>query len=205
MVGGAAPGGPVTLAEAADKVGHAPGQLSPTGVFALLFVALYIDWIRLGPDAIRDRIAFLLGVVAIRVGWDGSPIDQWTVGQLSDWIDAVKHTGNAYVGAAATADIIGILVSGLGVYCLGVLAPSRCSRWAGPWATAAFGGGGRAGKGGGGRLGSVLRLNPRLWLCALGLGMFADLSGGAIGSVLEFLITTTERVASPLPNWLFGV
>ena len=54
--------------------------MSPTATAILLVLALIIDYMSVGPNSLRDRLAFLMGVAAIREGFNGSPLDRWTVG-----------------------------------------------------------------------------------------------------------------------------
>jgi hypothetical protein len=78
-------------------------SLNPTGVAVLLLLALVIDYMSFGPNSIRDRLAFLMGLVAIRAGFNGSQLDAWTVDALSRAIDTLKGmTGGAYIAGAAT-------------------------------------------------------------------------------------------------------
>lgn len=180
--------------------------MSPTGIFALLLTALIVDWMSIGPDSIRDRVAFLLGLPAIRAGWDGSPVDRWTVDMASTWIDQIKTSGNATLAQAATAQILGVLVGLLAIYCIGVLLPVKASAKLGRFAMLTFrkggGGGGVAARGGGG---SGLRLNARLWLCAYLLGIMAELPGGLVGQLVEGAVNGLTSIVAPLPNTLFGV
>lgn len=182
--------------------------MSPTGIFALLLTALLIDWMSIGPDSIRDRIAFCLALPAIRAGWDGSPADQWTVQLISTWIDQAKNSGNPTLAQAATAQLLGVLVGGLAVYCVGVLLPVRLSSKLGRFATLTFrraGGAANPGAPGGPGRGSALRLNGRLWACAYLLGIMAELPAGLIGSLVLGGVNVLTAVATPLPNMLFGV
>lgn len=177
--------------------------MSPTGIFALLLLALLVDYSSFGPDSIRDRLAFLLGLAAIRSGWDGSPVDRYTVDFISGWIDQAKSTGNSSLAQASTAAIVGVLVALLALYCVGCLLPVKASAKLGGFALLAFTpGGGRAG--GAGRM-SKYRLNLRLWACAWLLGMMADLAGGAVGQTVNSLVDGLVTLVAPLPNFLFGV
>lgn len=182
--------------------------MSPTGIFALLLTALLIDYTSFGPDSIRDRLAFLLGLAAIRSGWDGSPVDRYTVDFVSGWIDQAKSTGNTGLAQASTAAIVGVLVALLALYCVGCLLPVKASAKLGGFALLAFTPGGgapaAASQGRPGRL-SKYRLNLRLWTCAWLLGMMADLAGGAVGDTVNSLVNGLVALVAPLPNFLFGV
>lgn len=181
--------------------------MSPTGVFAVLLTALMIDWMSIGRDSIRDRIAFLLALPAIRVGWDGSPLDQWTVQMLTVWIDEAKTTGNSTLAQASTSLILGVLVCALAAYCIGCLLPDRASTTLGDFARHSWSkaGGAAVAARAPGTKPSKYRLNTRLWICAILLGMLADLPAGAVGGLIRAFIDALERIVAPLPNLLFGV
>lgn len=183
-------------------------------------LALVIDGMSIGNEGIRDRIAFFLGLAAIREGWDGSPVDRYTVDLLSGWIDAAKASGNASlsqdaalnsVGAplaqTATAQILGVIVAFIAIYVAGVMMPVKLSAKAGNWAKLSFGkkgGGAGAGPPGAGGAGKF-RLNAKLWVCAYALGIMAELPGGLIGTIVLGAVTGIVSAVSPLPNVLFGV
>lgn len=179
--------------------------MSPTGIFALLLTALLVDWMSIGPDWVRDRLAFLLGLPAIRAGWNGSPADRWTVDMLSTWIDQIKASGNATVAQAATVQVLGVGVGLLAVYCVGVLLPVKASAKLGRFAMLTFRKGGAAGGGGAVGKASGLRLNGRLWLCAYLLGIMAELPKGLVGAIVLGSVNGLTALVAPLPNTLFGV
>lgn len=167
--------------------------MSPTGVAVLLLLALVVDWMSLGPNSFRDRIAFLLALPAIRQGFDGSPLDQWTVGALSTLIDGLKSaTGGAYIAGAVTSILLGAIVGILAIYTVGALLPTRLSTRLGSFATISF------------PQSALHKLNVRLWICAILLGLLADLPGGVVGNALRSIISAVTSVVSLLPNVLFG-
>lgn len=184
--------------------------MSPTGIFALLLTALLIDWMSIGPDSVRDRVAFCLALPAIRAGWDGSPVDKQTVAVLAGFVDQAKRTGNATLAQASTATLVGVLVGGLVLYCVGCLLPDRAAGRLGPWARLAFRGGrGPAATPGGPagpRVAAVgrYRLNGRLWACAWLLGLLAELPGGLIGQITLAAVDGLTSLVAPVPNILFG-
>lgn len=187
--------------------GSAPPVLSATGIFALMLCALLVDYASVGPEWLRDRLAFVMGLVAIRLGWDGGALDRYTVDTISAWIDEAKGTGNSDLAAARTEDVFKVLVGLLVIYCAGCLLPTKASAKCGRFALLAFtpasarpGGGGPGGPGG-----SRYRLNLRLWICAWLLGVLADLSGGLTGGALDQFISLSIRLLTPIPAWLFGV
>lgn len=167
--------------------------LSPTGVAILLLLALVIDYTSFGPDSIRDRIAFLMGLVAIQQGFNNSALDQWTVGAFTQLIDTAKSmAGGAYIAGAITQVVLSALVGILAIYTVGVLLPVKASAKLGKFATISFPASG------------LNRINGRLWLMAILLGMLADLPGGAVGGLLSGGIAALAEVFQPLPNFLFG-
>lgn len=168
--------------------------MSPTGVAVLLLLALVVDWMSVGPNSIRDRIAFLMGLAAIHEGFSGSPLAHWTVGALSTGIDTLKHmAGTAYIAGAATQAIVGAAVGILAIYTVGALLPTKASGKLGRFATIAFPQSG------------LHRLNYKLWLCAALLGMLADLPHGIIGQLLNQAIGGLTSITASIPYTLFGV
>src|SRR5687767_15803921 len=110
--------------------------MSPTGVAVLLLLALVVDYMSVGPNSLRDRLAFLLALPAVREGFNDSPLDRWTVGALSGAIDTLKGmTGGAYIAGAVTSVVVGALVGVLFIYTVGARSEERrvgkeCrSRW----------------------------------------------------------------------------
>lgn len=181
--------------------------MSPAGIFATLMMALLVDGLSIFPQAWRDRVAFFLGLAAIREGWDGSPVDRYTVDLLSGWIDTAKQSGNATIAQAATAQILGVLVAGVAVYAAGVLMPPSWSAKAGDLAKLSWskkGGGPGVGPPGAGG-GVKFKLTAKLWICAFLLGLMAELPGGLIGTLILGLVTGIVGAVAPIPNVLFGV
>lgn len=168
--------------------------MSPTGVAVLLLLALTVDYLSVGPNSIRDRLAFLMGLAAIREGFNGSPLDHWTVGALSNAIDALKHAANgAYIAGAVTSTVLGAGVGILAIYTVGALMPDKFSRRLGRFATIKF------------PTAAMHRINYKLWTCAVLLGMLADLPGGIVGSLLTSAVDGLVSVAASIPFTLFGV
>jgi hypothetical protein len=168
-------------------------SLGPTGVAVLLLLALVVDWMSFGPNSIRDRLAFLLGLVAIRAGFNGSPLDQWTVGALSGAIDTLKGmAGGAYIAGAATQIVLSALVGVMAIYTVGCLLPDKAQSKLGPFAKISF------------PSSSMHRINYKLWTMAVLLGLLGDLPGGIVGGILNGGIGVLTEVFQPLPNLLFG-
>lgn len=168
-------------------------SLNPTGVAVLLMLALVIDWTSFGPNSIRDRLAFLMGLVAIRAGFNNSPLDNWTVDALSDAIDTLKGmAGGAYIAGATTQIVLSALVGTLAIYTVGILLPDKASSKLGKFATLKFADS------------PMHRINSKLWLMAAILGLLGDLPGGIVGGIVNGGIAVLTEVFQPLPNFLFG-
>jgi hypothetical protein len=167
--------------------------MSPTSVAVLLLLALVVDYMSVGPNSIRDRLAFLLGLVAIRQGFDGSPLDRWTVGALSGAIDTLKNmAGGAYIAGAATQVVLSATVGILAIYTIGALMPDKLAVKFGRFAGIRF------------PDSAIHRINYKLWVMAILLGLLADLPGGAVGGLLNGSIAALTEIVQPLPNFLFG-
>lgn len=167
--------------------------MSPTGVAVLLLLALVVDYMSVGPNSIRDRLAFLLGLVAVREGFNGSPLDRWTVGALSNVIDTLKGmAGGAYIAGAITQVVLSAAVGILAIYTVGALMPDKLAGKLGRFATINF------------PDSAMHRINYKLWLFAVLLGLLADLPGGIVGGLLDGSISALTRIVSPVPNLLFG-
>lgn len=168
--------------------------MSPTGVAVLLLLALVVDYLSVGPNSIRDRIAFFLGLAAIRQGFNGSPLDNWTVGFLSSLINQLKGmTGTAYVAGAVTSALIGAGIGVLAIYTVGALMPNKATKYLGRFAAIKFPSSG------------LHRINYKLWLCAALLGMLGDLAGGTVGHLVTTAIDMDVSVCASIPFTLFGV
>jgi hypothetical protein len=179
-------------------------MMSPTATAVLILLALVVDYMSIGPNSIRDRLAFFLALPAIRVGFRNSPLTHWTVDMLAAWINTAKDTTKgAYIAQASANMIIGAGVGILAIYCVGVLLPVSASSRLGAFARLSF-----SSHGGGGLpngTGGISRLNARLWFCAATLGLLADLPGGLIGTILRSVIDALTSVVAAVPNLLFGV
>lgn len=168
--------------------------MSPTGVAVLLLLALVVDYMSVGPNSIRDRLAFLLGLPAIREGFNGSQLDVWTVGALTTAIDTLKQAaGNAYIAGAVTSVVLGAAVGVLAIYTVGALMPDKAARKLGRFATIKF------------PATPMYRINVKLWICAALLALLADLPSGLVGTVLRWAIDGLVGLAATVPFTLFGV
>lgn len=167
--------------------------MSPTGVAVLLLLALVVDYMSVGPNSIRDRLAFLMGLVAVREGFNGSPLDRWTVDALSSAIDTAKGmAGGAYIAGAVTQVVLSAAVGILAIWTVGALMPTKFSNKIGRFATITF------------PDSAMHRINYKLWVCAVLLGLLADLPGGVVGGLLSGAIAALTETLQPLPNFLFG-
>ncbi|SCF01934.1 hypothetical protein GA0070563_104146 [Micromonospora carbonacea] len=167
--------------------------MSPTAVAITLLIALVIDYMSLGPNALRDRAAFMLAVPAIREGFNDSPLDQWTVETLRDFIQSLlDQTGDARIAGASINLVIGALVGILWIYAIGCMLPTKLSKRLGRFATIQF------------RASGLYRLNLPLWAVAVLLGMMSDLPGGFIGDTTRALLDVTTAIVAPFPAFLFG-
>lgn len=169
-------------------------MMSPTGVAVLILLALVVDYLSIGPDSIRDRIAFLIALPAIREGFNGGPLDQWTVGALSQGIAILLHTtGGAYIAGATVSVVLSAAVGILAIYAVGALLPVKLNKRLGRFAQLTF------------PTSAIYRMNWKLWLCAALLGMMADLPQGIVGTILRAVIDGLTSYVAILPNLLFGV
>lgn len=167
--------------------------MTPTSVFIVLMLALVIDYMSVGPDSLRDRIAFLLALAGFRDGFNGSPLDRWTVGMLRDGIQwLLDQTNGAYIAGASINVVIGASVGVLAVYAVGCVLPDRFSGKLGRWAALSFP---KAG---------VYRINYKLWGVAFLLGILADLGRGMIGEATNTTVVALTYFVSPIPLALFG-
>ncbi len=156
-------------------------------------LALVIDYMSAGPDSLRDRAAFLLALAGFRDGFDGSPLDQWTVQQAHMLIGKLLDmTGGAYIAGASINTVTGAAMGCLAIYAIGCLVPDRFSGRMGRWAALRFP---RTG---------VAKINVKLWVLAFLLGILADLSRGAVGDFVNTAVEMLTLFVSPIPIVLFG-
>lgn len=167
--------------------------MTPTGVAILFLVAIAIDYISIGPNWLRDRLAFLMAIPAFREGFNGSPLDRWTVGQITGVIDVgLDQTKGAWIAAASSNAILGVLIGGLFVYALGCILPAKFSSRLGRVATINFPESG------------IWKINTKLWIVAALLGMMADLPAGQVGAVTIGCVDFLASFFAPMPAWLLG-
>lgn len=168
-------------------------SMSPTATAMVLLLALVIDYMSVGPNSIRDRIAFLLAVPAVREGFNGSPLDGWTVDTLRMLIQQLLDaTKGAYIAGASINLLVGAAVGILWIYTIGCLLPVKASRKLGRFATLTF------------PQSALYRLNGKLWIAAILLGMLADLPRGIVGELTLGSVNFLTGIVAPLPTMLFG-
>lgn len=185
--------------------------LSPAGVLAVLLLALIVDVMRVGPEWLKDRLAFFLALAAIREGFGGSILERWTVDALVGVIDGGFGIvgSDIYVTQAGASVVVQVLIGAVALYCVGVLLPVKATKWVGGFAKLSFAR--RGGKSGAKAAatdshGERYQLNTPLWTCAWILGLLADLPQGGVGGFVRGLIDiVTTAVAAPLASTLFGV
>jgi hypothetical protein len=167
--------------------------MSPTATLIVFMLALVIDWMSVGPNSIRDRIAFFLAVAAVREGFNDSPLDAYTVGLLGDTIARLlDSTGGARIAGANINFTVGAAIGVLWIYTLGCVLPVKASKKWGRFATLSF------------PQSPLHRLNIQMWIIAFALGMMADLPQGAIGMMTGLSVEVVTTVVGPLPAFLFG-
>lgn len=167
--------------------------MSPTAVAALIILAFVVDWMSVGPNSVRDRLAFLLALPALREGFNGSPIDTWTVAALNRLIgEGLKLTDGAYIAAASANVLVSAAVGCLWIYTVGCLLPVKASAKLGRFATLSF------------PSTPMMRINTKLWICALALGILSDLPSGLVGEATVWSILALTAAVAPLPALLFG-
>lgn len=178
--------------EVTPDAGH-QSLMSPTSVAVLLLMALVLDYLTVGPPWLRDRIAFVFALVSVREGFDGSPLDEWTVAQLSGGIQfLLDQTGGAYIAGAAARVVAGVAVGCLAIYVIGQMLPAKAVSRLGRFAALKF------------KPSPSNKLNIPLWTTAVLIGLMLDLPGGWIGDVLRWLYSMALHLVAPLPGNLFG-
>lgn len=173
----------------------APHIMPPTAVAVTLLLALVIDWSSFGPNSLRDRIAFCMACPAIREGFDGSPLDQWTVQKLHQLIQAMLDSpamaGSRMAGASVNL-LIGAIIGLTWLYAVLCMLPAKMSKKLGRAATLTF------------PASPMFRLNLPLWAVAVVLGLMSDLPGGAVGMACRASIDVLIAPITFVIAWMFG-
>lgn len=170
--------------------------MTPTGVAVLLLLGLAIDYISIGPNWLRDRIAFLMYIASVYEGFNGSQLDAWTLETLTGFIRGTLNTaGDAYIAStpAKTAGaLVGILVGAVWLYGVAMMLPAKASKRFGRFATVSFPPSG------------VWAINTKLLLTAIALGLLGDVPLGWVGYVTHSTNMTLAGFFAPLPDLLLG-
>lgn len=169
--------------------------MTPTGVAVLLLVALAVDYVSIGPNWLRDRLAFTAYIAAFYEGFNGSKLDSWTLeratGAIRWALDQPVFSG-AYIAGASASAIIGIFVGAAWIYGLGCMLPQKSSKKLGRFATLTFPPSG------------VWAINTRLLVIAVVLGLFGDVPVGWVGDLTSGTNATLAGLYAPLPGLLLG-
>jgi hypothetical protein len=167
--------------------------MTATGVYVMLLLGFVIDYWSIGPNSIRDRLAFLIYLACFREGFNGSEIDRALVELFGGVIDKTKDWArDAYIADADTRIVIGASVSVIAIYCVGCLLPDVWAQHMGRYAAMAF------------TVRSRSRINWRLLSCAIVIGLMVDLSKGMLGGLFNMLVQLDVELISELPDILFG-
>ncbi|MFY1658591.1 hypothetical protein [Micromonospora sp. WMMD1274] len=167
--------------------------MSPTAVAILLLLALIVDYMSIGPNSLRDRLAFVMAVPALKEGFDGSPADQKTVAAAGGAIQSLlDSTGGAYIAGASVNAILGVAIGLLWIYAIGCLLPIKSSKKLGRFATLSW------------PQSPLYRINWKMWTVAALLGMMSDLPNGLVGDLTRTLLEIVTSLVAPLPALLFG-
>lgn len=173
-------------------------NITPTSVAVLLILALALDAMSVGPDSVRDRIAFVMAYPVVRAAWDGSDFDTWTVGNLMRVIGAVQAEAGPTLAQASTTVILSALVFVLWMFAMGALIPDRYSARMGRFASYNF----RRARGGIGGGAVRYQLNGKLWTFAILLGLMTDIPQGIAGDLMRFSVDVMGNLVAGIPNLL---
>ena len=162
-------------------------------IMFLIAIALSIDYMSIGPDSLRDKIAFAIALPAIYGGWDGSTLDTKITDGIQQAIQSgLRSTGTTHSTAQMAQAGMRCLVFFVLVYAIGALMPEKWSKKCGRWAQINF------------KAGSSDRLNKKLWGCAIVLGLLGGQLGGLSGSVLKNFLSFMTGATVGLPAALIG-
>lgn len=167
--------------------------MSPTATAVLFIIAFVIDYFAIGPAWLQTRLVFMAVVTAVRVGFDDSPLDKWTVDKAAEVIQAaLDQAEGAYIAGASANFLVGCAVGILSIWTLGCMLPLKASKRFGRIATAQF------------KESGLRKMTWMVWALAVPLGLLADLPEGWIGTMTEFCLDCYSVVTSPLPSLVFG-
>jgi tetrahydromethanopterin S-methyltransferase subunit D len=167
--------------------------LTDVAIVMLLSIAFAIDFMSIGVDTIRDKVAFLLSLPAIHACWADSSLDAGLTQGMRQLIEAgFQTTGTKRDVAQLSAAGIKCMIFFTLVYVIGVLVPNKWAAKAGKWATYSF------------KMKQTSRINYKLWGCSFILGVFGGQLGGLSGSILTSALDTLTAVTAGVPNMLIG-
>lgn len=181
----------VLAAPAGDATPH---LMSPNALVSLLFLAFVIDYFCVLPAGLRNRLVFCAATAGFMEGFDGSPLDRWTVQKLTNLIQmGLDQADGSRFAAAGARDVLSLLVAGLFVYVVGCMWPTKLlPKKMGQFVTLNF------------RVSGMFRINPFNWVMAMLLGILADLPSGLIGLCLRFCLYIVDGWMALLPAIIFG-
>ncbi len=178
-----------------DQMGWAR-EMSPSGCAALFFLVLMIDYLAIGPAALRDRAVLFFGIAAWKTGFDGSQLDQWTLEKVTGALQwALNQDKLAYISGASAAFIVGVAISGLATWVIGAMVPNSWGRKLKLDRVASI----KLPKSG------LYKINWKVQGIAATMGMFSDLApGGLLGGWVNEGTKWTCEMAAPVIMILFG-
>jgi hypothetical protein len=170
--------------------------MTATAVFMAMLLALALDWSAFGADSWRDRMILVFGTPAVYCGWNDGPIDTWCVEKIRKGITwGLQHSGFLHFASVSVNAVIGMCSGLLFIYACFALMPKFLQRWVsrvkfvGRAASWQLPGGSPA-----------KRINVKLWLIAIALGLFGDLARGWVGGPVVPMI----QAGAHLTNWVLA-
>lgn len=184
-----------SLAAAAPAPTVVDHVMSPTAVAALLIFGFIIDYFAIGPAWLQVRLTFISAVTGFRQGFDGGPLDQWTVEKATGVVQiALDQAKGSYIAGAIPIYIVGIGVGVLSLYTLGLMLPTKMSRRLGRFVTAAW------------KETGLRKISWSVWGLALPLALLAELPQGWMGMITTFTVDDLYvMIGAPIPSLVFGV
>lgn len=190
----------MNLALAAANVPHPMHHyMQPWVAFTVLLVGGLLDYWAIGSDSYRDRAAFLCYTTSIYEGFNGGPVDVWTLDKLRQGLSYALSTPalkGSYIGGAALGLnwILHFLVIAAFVYAFVCILPKPIqarlakSKYGGAWLVRDFP-----------STTQGSRFNKKLIILAVFLGLFIDLPQGPAGDFFFWLFGLGDQ----LVNWAF--
>lgn len=167
--------------------------LSPTAVAALVVIAWIVDFFSVGPAWVQTRLVFATVVTFVRQGFDDSPLDKWTVDKAAELIQSLLNQAHgSYIAGAAADMIVGFIIFGLFIFCLGCMLPVKWAKKTGRFSTLQF------------KETGLRKMNWQIWGMAVPLGLLADLPNGFAGTMCDVFVNLCVFTTGPIPALLFG-